>query len=81
MNAEFQDWRRRLIDKGQINPIGIGMVRNEIVRKFGRPSDFGAFKKKIPQILKYSEIEFHFDIKNKDKLILIYSEELDISIK
>lgn len=78
-SEEFKKWLMQFYSTGEINPIKLGFSRNEIQSIFGEPDTVGGFsrKNKLPAILKYGEIEFHFGNKPEDKLYLIYQDNDD----
>ena len=63
---------------GPISPLRLGMKQEEVISAFGEPDDVSTMKKKgKPLILKYGDVEFHFDHQNEHRLCLIYGETED----
>jgi hypothetical protein len=72
----FAQWQVQLNTTGWIAPVQLGMSRDELVQLFGAPTDSGrGFREaKLPMILVYGEIEFHFGPTADDGLQGIYSD-------
>lgn len=76
-------WRNQILQNSQdITPLKFKMSQDEVMDIFGEPDDVSTMKSNgKPLILKYRDIELHFDGKNHHGLYLIYSdEEIDLSI-
>ena len=76
-------WRNQILQNSQdITPLKFKMSQDEVMDIFGEPDDVSTMKSSgKPLILKYRDIELHFDEKNHHGLYLIYSdEEIDLSI-
>ena len=81
INNSFHQWREKILKNEckSIYPIKFGMIQEEIIAQFGEPNDVSVGIP--PSIIKYEDIEFHFDKRNDYKLFLIYSdEEIDLVI-
>ncbi len=75
---DFQDWKNRLGQLGHISPVELGMTQQGLLQLFGEPDDWGSYnrKQKASQIVKYQDIEFHFDLVRGELLLwLIYSDD------
>ena len=78
---KFNEWKSRMIETDDIYPIKFGISQDEVLEKFGDPDAVSiAEKNGRPLILKYEDIEFHFDDRHGHRLFLIYSDDLDLSI-
>ncbi len=75
----FNDWLQQLRESGWIQPVRLGMTRDELVGLFGEPTDTAKCSRKAqrPEILKYGNVEFHFGPKWEDGLHLIHSDTED----
>ena len=83
MKQDFKIWRNQILQNPRdISPLKFGMSQDEIVEVFGKPDAVSTMRSGgKPLILKYRDIELHFDGKNRHGLYLIYSdEEIDLSI-
>lgn len=71
----FTQWRESLFQNSfrSIYPLKFGMTQQCLIHQFGQPDDFST--EKPPLILKYEDIEFHFDKENHYQLFLIYNEQ------
>lgn len=86
MNGEerekFHIWRDRLINTKAIAPLEFGMPQEAVTALLGRPDGVSTMKRGgRPLILKYEDIELHFD-GGRPGLFLVYSDsrmELSIS--
>ncbi|WP_297872446.1 hypothetical protein [uncultured Oscillibacter sp.] len=86
MNGEererFHIWRDALIRTRAIAPLEFGMLQEAVAAVLGRPDAVSTMKRGgRPQILKYEDIELHFD-GGRPGLFLVYSDsrmELSIS--
>jgi hypothetical protein len=82
MTAEaFRNWREEVFRSGEISPARIGMSREEVLTAFGEPSRTSSKKKGKPLILKYGDLEFHFGDLDGDRLLRIYSDDENGSIR
>ena len=54
---------KELIQLGHFGPVRLGMSREQVESFIGEPDDSGVGSRKHPQatILKYGDVEFHFD--------------------
>ena len=78
----FVGWREEIFRSGAIAPVRIGMSQEEVMALFGAPSRLSATKKKgKPLILKYGDVEFHFDDLDGHQLSRIYSDDEDGTIR
>ena len=76
-------WRNQILQNSQdITPLKFKMSQDEVMDIFGEPDDVSTMKSGgKPLILKYRDIELHFDGKNHHGLYLIYSDdEMELSI-
>ena len=72
---DFAAWRRVLLDTGEIEPLRLGMTQAELLSIFGTPSDQSIRQRHgKPAILKYRDIEFHFDHHRGHCLFLVFSD-------
>lgn len=71
----FDDWRNELKVSGATVPIRLGMDRGTLKELFGEPHATAAGFRKQPLsgIMKYGDIEFHFD--GSGSLFLVYSDD------
>lgn len=71
-----------MIESRDISPVTFGMSQEEIISIFGQPCKTSTMEKNNrPLILKYQDIEFHFDERFGHTLFLIYSDDkVDFSI-
>ena len=69
---------KELIQSGNFGPIQLGMNREQVKSFLVEPDDWsvGSRKYSQPTILKYVDVEFHFDPRDGD-LWLIHLEEFD----
>lgn len=76
---QFNEWLQQLKKSGWIQPVRLGMTRDELVELFGEPTDTAKCSRNAlrPEILKYDNVEFHFGPKQEDGLNLIYSDTDD----
>ena len=74
---DFDLWHERILQNPQdISPLKFGMSQDEIVGVFGDPDDVSTMRSGgKPLILKYHDIELHFDRKVPHGLNLIYSDD------
>ena len=66
-----------------ISPLTFGMSQDEVIEIFGNPDAVSTMRSGgKPLILKYHDIELHFDGKAHHGLHLIYSDDkIELSIK
>ena len=77
-------WRDQILQNPQdITPLKFGMSQDEAIEIFGKPNDVSTMRSGgKPLILKYHDIELHFDGKAHHGLHLIYSDDkIELSIK
>ena len=80
---EFEIWCNQILRTPQdISPLKFGMTREEVMEIFGKPDAVSTMKSGgKPLILKYHDIELHFDRSVPHGLNLIYSDdEIELSI-
>jgi hypothetical protein len=72
----FSKWYSRFLKTGDPQPLQFGMTRDQIRSLFGEPHDIGGTSKKqrLPLILKYNDLEFHFGPKSTDGLVRIFRD-------
>jgi hypothetical protein len=72
----FQEWWDRFKVTGDICPVRLAMLREEIRTLLGDPDETGGTSQKhrTPAIWKYDDLEFHFDLNSENRLWLIYME-------
>ena len=65
-----------------ILPLKFGMSQDEVIEIFGKPDAVSTMRSDgEPLILKYHDIELHFDRKASHGLYLVYSDdEIELSI-
>ena len=65
-----------------ISPLKFGMSQDEVIEIFGNPDAVSTMRSDgKPLILKYCDIELHFDRKDPHELYLVYSDdEIELSI-
>ena len=83
MKQDFSIWRNQILQNPQdISPLKFGMPQGEVMEIFGKPDAVSAMKSGgKPLILKYHDVELHFDGKAHHGLHLIYSDdEIELSI-
>lgn len=83
MKADFYNWRNQILQNSQdISPLKFGMAQDEVVENFGKPDAVSTMKSGgKPLLLKYHDIELHFDRKVPHGLNLIYSDDaIELSI-
>ena len=75
----FNIWKNHAINTRDILPLKFGMSQDEVIEILGQPDDVSTMRVSgKPLILKYHDIELHFDRKG---LHLIYSDdEIELSI-
>ena len=83
MKQDFTIWRNQILQNSQnISPLKFGMSQDEVIEIFGNPDAVSTMRSDgKPLILKYCDIELHFDGKAHHGLHLIYSDdEIELSI-
>ena len=83
MKQDFTIWRNQILQNPQnISPLTFGMSQDEIMEVFGKPDAVSTMRSGGKSlILKYHDIELHFDGKAHHGLYLIYSDdEIELSI-
>ena len=83
MKQDFTIWRNQILQNPQnILPLKFGMSQDEVIEIFGNPDAVSTMSSDgKPLILKYHDIELHFDRKAPHGLYLIYSDdEIELSI-
>ncbi len=78
----FNIWRDHIIKTKDISPLKFGMPQEAVIEILGQPDDISTMKiSGKPLILKYHDIELHFDERYGNNLFLIYSDyEMELSI-
>ena len=80
---DFCIWRNQILQNPQdISPLKFGMSQGEVIEIFGKPDTVSTMRSGgKPLILKYKDIELHFDRKAPHGLYLIYSDdEIELSV-
>ena len=80
-NSEFfRGWRDRLTETKDIAPLKFGMTQEEAIAILGEPDAVSTMKSRgKPLILKYQDIELHFD---RSALFLVFSDgETELAVK
>lgn len=74
---DFYIWRNQILHNPEdISPLKFGMSQAEIIEIFGKPDAVSTMKSGgIPLIIKYHDIELHFDRIIPHGLKLIYSDD------
>ncbi len=83
MKQDFTIWRNQILQNPwNISPLKFGMSQDEIMEMFGKPDAVSTIRSGgKPLILKYHDIELHFDGKAHHGLHLVYSDdEIELSI-
>ena len=83
MKQDFTIWRNQILQNPQnISPLKFGISQDEIIEIFGNPDVVSTMRSDgKPLILKYHDIELHFDRKAPHGLYLVYSDdEIELSI-
>ena len=83
MKQDFTIWRNQTLQNPwDISPLKFGMSQDEVIEIFGNPDAVSTLRSDgKPLILKYHDIELHFDGKAHHGLHLIYSDdEIELSI-
>lgn len=73
----FRAWHTKFAGYGLIEPVKLGMSRQELEHLFGEPDDVGGVSRNItqPSIWLYDGLEFHFDASGDDRLCLIFRDD------
>lgn len=76
----FRGWRDRLTETKDIAPLNFGMTQEEAIAILGEPDAVSTMKSRgKPLILKYQDIELHFD---RSALFLVFSDgETELAVK
>lgn len=83
MKRDFTIWRNQILQNPRdILPLKFGMSQDEVIEIFGKPDAVSTMRSGgKPLILKYCDIELHFDRKSPHGLYLVYSDdEIELSI-
>ena len=83
MKHDFTIWRNQILQNPRdISPLKFGMSQDEVIEIFGNPDAVSTMRSDgKPLILKYHDIELHFDRKAPHGLYLVYSDdEIELSI-
>lgn len=78
----FDIWRNHIIQTKDISPLQFGMSQEKVIEILGQPDVVSTMKiDGKPLILKYRDVEFHFDKRYGGGLFLVYSDyEIELSI-
>ena len=76
----YKTWWESFRVTGDICPVRLGLTRDELKAILGEPDAVGYSVGKLwsPSILRYDDLEFHFEKGSDGKLWLIYSELDDV---
>ena len=76
MKQDFTIWRNQILQNPRdISPLKFGISQDEVIEIFGNPDAVSTMRSDgKPLILKYHDIELHFDRKAPHGLCLIYSD-------
>ena len=83
MKQDFTIWRNQILQNPRdISPLKFGISQDAVIEIFGNPDAVSTMKSGgKPLILKYHDIELHFDRSVPHGLNLIYSDdEIELSI-
>ncbi len=83
MKQDFTIWRNQILQNPRdISPLKFGISQDEVIEIFGNPDAVSTMRSDgKPLILKYHDIELHFDRKAPHGLCLVYSDdEIELSI-
>ena len=83
MKQDFTIWRNQILQNlWDISPLKFGMAQDEVIEIFGNPDAVSTMRSGgKPLILKYHDMELHFDGKAHHGLYLIYSDdEIELSM-
>ena len=78
MKQDFTIWRNQILQNPRdISPLKFGISQDEVIEIFGNPDVVSTMRSDgKPLILKYHDIELHFDRKAPHGLYLVYSMRL-----
>lgn len=83
MKQDFTIWRNQILQNPwDISPLKFGMSQDEVIEIFGNPDAVSTMRSSGKHlILKYCDIELHFDRKAPHGLYLVYSDdEIELSM-
>ena len=83
MKQDFTTWRNQILQNlRDISPLKFGISQDKVIEIFGNPDTVSTMKSGgKPLILKYHDIELHFERNVPHGLYLIYSDdEIELSI-
>ena len=83
MKQDFTIWRNQILQNPRdISPLKFGISQDEVIEIFGNPDAVSTMRSDgKPLILKYCDIELHFDRKAPHGLCLVYSDdEIELSM-
>ena len=83
MKQDFTIWRNQILQNPwDISPLKFGMSQDEVIEIFGNPDAVSTMRSSGKHlILKYCDIELHFDRKSPHGLYLVYSDdEIELSM-
>ena len=83
MKHDFTIWRNQILQNPRdISPLKFGISQDVVIEIFGNPDAVSTMRSDgKPLILKYHDIELHFDRKDPHELYLVYSDdEIELSI-
>ena len=83
MKQDFTIWRNQILQNPRdISPLKFGISQDEVIEIFGNPDAVSTMRSDgKPLLLKYHDIELHFDRKASHGLHLVYSDdEIELSI-
>ena len=77
MKQDFTIWRNQILQNPRdISPLKFGISQDEVIEIFGNPDAVSTMKSgEKPLILKYHDIELHFERSVPHGLHLIYSDD------
>ena len=77
MKQDFTIWRNQILQNPRdISPLKFGISQDEVIEIFGNPDAVSTMKSGgKPLILKYHDIELHFERSVPQGLYLIYSDD------
>ena len=77
MKQDFTIWRNQILQNPwDISPLKFGMSQDEVIEIFGNPDAVSTMRSDgKPLLLKYHDIELHFDRKAPHGLYLVYSDD------
>ena len=83
MKQDFTIWRNQILQNPRdISPLKFGISQDEVIEIFGNPDAVSTMRSDgKPLILKYHDIELHFDRKAPHGLYLVYNDdEIELSM-